>query len=361
MSLSHVTLRDIAQACGVSHVTVSLALRKSPKIPEARKLQIQQLAEKMGYRPNAMAAALAHHRRLSAVTPVQAVIAWLNCWPKPEQLRSHAEFDRYWHGASAAAENFGFRLEEFICGNRCPLPRLERILTTRAITGILIPPHPITPDWGAFDWTRFCALRFGRSVTTPRLHIISSDQVANTMLAFEQIQRRGYKRIGFVTGQLAVERGQLYKAGFLMAQSELPSKLRLPIFVAKEDQYAATQQRLARWLKETKPDAILTDLKESREMLGKVGCRVPDDVGLAALSVLDGDADAGIYQNPEEIGRVALLFVISLIHDNEIGVPPIYRQIVVGGTWRDGKTLPARQANNDSNEKSAARSRRTSK
>src|SRR5439155_26417282 len=132
---------DIAHACGVSHVTVSLALRNSPKIPEARKLQIQEIAEKMGYRPNAMATALAHHRRMSAVTPVKAAIAWLNCWPKPEKLRSYMEFDRYWRGAFAAAEKFGYRLEEFICGERCPLPRLERILTTRAITGILIPPH----------------------------------------------------------------------------------------------------------------------------------------------------------------------------------------------------------------------------
>jgi hypothetical protein len=88
---------------------------------------------------------------------------------------------------------------------------------------------------------------------------------------------------------------------------------------------------------------------------------VPDDVGLAALSVLDGDADAGIYQNPEEIGRVALLFVISLIHDNEHGVPPIFRQIVVEGKWADGKTLPARQATDESNVKARALSGRAPK
>src|SRR5205823_11763824 len=52
-SQTPVTLRDIAAALGLSHVTVSLALRDHPKIPEARRLQIQETARLMGYSPNA--------------------------------------------------------------------------------------------------------------------------------------------------------------------------------------------------------------------------------------------------------------------------------------------------------------------
>ena len=36
------------------------------------------------------------------------------------------------------------------------------------------------------------------------------------------------------------------------------------------------------------------------------------DIGVAGLNILDLPWDAGIYQNPEEIGRVATLVALSL-------------------------------------------------
>lgn len=61
--MSHsVSIQDIAQAAGVSHTTVSRALRDSPLIrPEVRE-QIQKLALRMGYIPNAVAQSLRGQR-----------------------------------------------------------------------------------------------------------------------------------------------------------------------------------------------------------------------------------------------------------------------------------------------------------
>ena len=61
---------------------------------------------------------------------------------------------------------------------------------------------------------------------------------------------------------------------------------------------------------------------------------------VAALSLLDGNADAGIYQNPKEIGRAAIQLIISLIHHNERGLPEICRELLVERHWVDGNTLP---------------------
>jgi LacI family transcriptional regulator len=335
------TLRSIAQALGVSHVTVSLALRNNLKIPVARRQEIQAFARKVGYRPNAMAAALAHHKRTAAVSPIKAGLAWLNQWPDPRKLRALREFDCYWRGAYAAAEKFGYRLEEFLCGEKVPLARVEKILLTRSIRGIVLPPHVFPADWTGLDWERFSAMRFGRSIQSPRLHIVTSDQVANAMLAFQRMQQLGYQRIGYVTGN-ASERGALFNAGFFMAQKTVKPALQLPICVLQDQGIAVKARRLERWFLQTKPDAILTDLRECRELLQKIGRRAPEDVGLAALSILDGDANAGIDQHPEEIGRVAVLLVISLINDNALGVPPIFRQSLVEGSWVDGSDLPDR-------------------
>ena len=53
-----VTLKDIAGQLGVSHTTVSRALRNHPDISEERKNEIRKLAQKMHYNPNAFALSL---------------------------------------------------------------------------------------------------------------------------------------------------------------------------------------------------------------------------------------------------------------------------------------------------------------
>src|SRR5438105_1336698 len=158
-----VTQRDLARALGLDHSTVSLALRDSPKITEARRRQIQEAAEKMGYRPNPAAAALARFKRQSTAQPIQAALAWLNLWPDPKKLRSFREFDLYWRGALAAAEKLGYRLEEFVCNEQLPVSKLQTILAARGIHGILLPPHPFQPDWNGFPFDQFSVVRFGRS------------------------------------------------------------------------------------------------------------------------------------------------------------------------------------------------------
>ena len=44
-----VSMKEIAQEAGVSVSAVSLALRNSPKVSEKRRLEIEQIAERMGY------------------------------------------------------------------------------------------------------------------------------------------------------------------------------------------------------------------------------------------------------------------------------------------------------------------------
>jgi len=57
-----VSIKDIAQAAGVSHSTVSRALSNSPLIPESTRQRIQRIAQKMGYAPNAIARGLVTQR-----------------------------------------------------------------------------------------------------------------------------------------------------------------------------------------------------------------------------------------------------------------------------------------------------------
>lgn len=336
-----VRIRDIAQKLGVSEVTVSLALRNNPRISAARRKQVQETAEAMGYRPNAMAAALAHRKWSSTETPIRAAIAWLNFWKAPESMRAWHEFDLYWQGASAEAQRCGYHLEEFSCDARTPCSRLEKILHTRNIRGILLPPTPpaTAPDWGTFDWSKFCAVRFGYSLVHPRVHLVSSDQLTDGMIAFESIWQRGYRRIGLVTTVLSRTR---FSAGYMLGQMKCEQGRIMPPLVIDDRDPNRSRAKLSAWLKRERPEAILTDAATLRDSLKSLNVDVPRDVGLAAMSVLDGRADAGIYQNSREIGKVAVQLLISLLHHNETGIPEICREVLIEGRWVDGQTLPRR-------------------
>lgn len=57
-----ISIQDIARAAGVSHATVSRALRNSPLISAEVRTRIHQLAQEMGYTPNAVAQSLKEQR-----------------------------------------------------------------------------------------------------------------------------------------------------------------------------------------------------------------------------------------------------------------------------------------------------------
>lgn len=348
--LRRVTLKDIARALGVSLATVSLALRDDRKIPEARRTQVKAVAESMGYCANPAGTMLAHFKRASTVKPIHAALAWINRWPDPKRLRAWHDFDLYWHGATKAAQKFGYRLEEFPVNDSVSPGRLQEILLARNIRGILIPPHG-TPDlawskldWSDFDWSQFSVVRFGHTILLP-FHSVTSDQTWNGMMAFNKIRERGYERIAFV-GRAAQTRH--FGAGFLWAQSQMPQPLRLPMFLFPDDYERhdqKLQRELATWLKKYRPDAIFHDVSALPRMVRKTGQRVPEDIGLASTTVLEPGSefiDAGLDQNSEEIGRVGVLVLLSQINDNARGMPPITHEIHVRGRWMDGSSLPPR-------------------
>jgi LacI family transcriptional regulator len=340
-----VSLRDVARVVGVSHVTVSLALRGDTRVSEQRRRDVTAVAEKMGYRPDPMLSSLSAYRQTKHAVTICSTIAWINHWEDPNSLRRLHEFEAYWRGATAAAEQLGYRLEEFVVGRDMSNEHLQKILSTRSVRGILIPPHGNGLTLPGFDWNAFSVVRFGISVKHPRAHVVTSDQMNCAMLAFERIHERGYQRIGFVSSHYFDRNtGGNFRAGYLSAQDALlPLRRHLPPLYLEEESSPADARLLRAWLKHAAPDAVISTQSQLPGLLAKIGVRIPRDLAVAALSVLDGNCDAGVDQNSYEVGLVAMRTLAGLINQNERGVPQYCRRILVEGRWVDGSSLPLRK------------------
>jgi DNA-binding LacI/PurR family transcriptional regulator len=163
-------------------------------------------------------------------------------------------------------------------------------------------------------------------------------------MAFRRMTERGYRRIGYVAShRFDRNTGGNFRAGYLSAQNDLvPLRRQLPPLNLTEESIAADVRDLRRWLRAARPDAILTAQPNLAELLARTGCRVPQDVAVAATSLLDGRFEAGVDQNSVEVGRVALATLTGLIQQNERGVPAFCRRTLVEGRWVDGSSLPAK-------------------
>ena len=338
-----VSLRDVARAVGVSHVTVSLALRGDPRVSATRRVEIVSATERLGYRPDPMLSSLSAYRNSKRPVTICSTVAWLNQWDDPGELHRLHEFEAYWIGACDAAQKLGYRLEEFRIQRDLSSERLQQILEARGVRGILIPPHRADLSLPDFDWSRFSVVRLGFSVKDPRAHVVTSDQSTCAAMAFEQVHERGYQRIGYVSSRrFDRNTGGNFRAGYLRSQDAfLPLKKHLPPLFLEEESTVADARQLGKWLKQSKPDAIITTLPGLHGLLDRIGCRVPDDVAVCATSVFDGNFDCGVDQNSSEIGHVAMRMLAGLIHQNERGIPLYCRRILVEGRWIEGASLPA--------------------
>ena len=352
-----VTLRDIAKRLNVSHATVSLALRDHPRISAKRREEVQKAAKEMGYRPDPMLAALAEYRHQKSPVPVASGMAWITRWNRVERasLLARNEIRAYWKGAFAEAEAQGYRLEEVAWDETCSPARMEQILATRGVQAVLLPPHEQEHDWEGFDWTRFSAVCIGQGFTLP-LHKVDANHVHDGVLAMEEMRKKGYQRVGFVgqwkthlDGQPRPSSGYASQLAFLnysgtmLAQSTgMPEASLPPFWIPEGTPVGEMQEGFAAWMREHRPDAILSATPAIRDLLRMVGMEAPRDIGLAAMNIFDGSTEAGICPQMETIGQVAVRTLISLVRMRKKGFPPYGITSVIEGRWSEGPSLPPR-------------------
>ena len=338
MTPRRVTLADIARLCGVHVTTVSLALRNSPRLPVETRERIQQTARRLGYTPDPWLRALVSYRSRLAPRRTAPTLAYVTNWNTRwgwKQVTAHPDFFK---GATKAAEELGFNLEHFWMREPgLTHGRLSQILDARGIQGVIIASHVREIDDALrLDWSRFSAVKIDYFPHEPELLNVTNNQLHIIRLATQKTIAAGYKRIGFVMDEgwdISVDR--LWSAGFLWEQQSVAPEDRIPPYLFPRE------QPLDDWLREQRPQVVISKREFIQPTLKAMGWRIPQDIAFADIFLDDfSGKTAGVRQNHNTVGGLAVEMLAGLLQHNKRGVPEIPTTTYVEGTWFDGKSLP---------------------
>ncbi len=339
--------RAIATSLGLSQAAVSMALRGSPSIPIATRQRVAEAARQIGYRPNPMVTTLMEHIRSGKEMVNQGSIAILiDAASKADGILRTEAYKLQLDGFHQRAQLRGYNTEIFyLRGKEISSEKLDRILYARGFAGIILaaPSQQQQPSF-QLRWERYAVASVSYAWINLPIDRASSNHRDNVRLAFEELEARGYERIGLAlpTGALN-PKDRNWLSGYIACQHGLPKSRQLPVFVGSVPE--GSEEKFRRWHGKWKPDALLCLLGEELAWLERLSPRKL--IALACLNRPAGSDFSGIEENNLLVGELTCDIVVNHIIHNERGLSEHPRLILAKGTWVEGKTLPARKPGTD--------------
>ena len=338
---SRPTIRSIARALHLSHTTVSEALRDQPRVNPATRAQVQAFAREAGYRCNPFASSILSQVRRTSLSTFHGVLAAVGLEEPARVLFPGAYWRDLQRGATERAGALGFKLERFTVGQRgLSMSRLDTILQSRGIRGVLILPAWNRPDFTQLSWKNYTGVYADYLIDQPGLHSVCPDHPRAMALVMHRLHELGFRRPGLVLlRQESTRIHHRWLAAFL-AQTHLERDFaRLPPLLLP----AITPEEFKRWFRKSRPDVVIGHRSELVDWMRACGARVPETHGFCCLNTgMNTQRCAGLNQRPYFVGARAVEQVIAQIHHNDFGIPALPCNSAVPAEWIDGPTLRAR-------------------
>ncbi|MBE6909998.1 MAG: LacI family transcriptional regulator [Ruminococcaceae bacterium] len=331
-----VSLKDIAQRCGVSVATVSKALNGQPDIGENTRVRVLRAADELGYMANAAARALKTNRTYN--------IGVLFVDNRHSGL-AHEFFSTVLDSLRVEAERSGYDIT-FInsnLGNR-PCSILQHCLY-RGVDGVVI----VTAN---FRDPMVIELVESELPVVTIDHVfnnraaILSDNVEGTEALVRYAASMGHRRIAFIHGELT-SLTNLRLVGFHRACENLG--ISVPDEYIRESDYHDTEgcYRVCRELLELpeRPDCILFPDDYSyiggMNAIHDAGLRIPQDISVMGydginLSQVISPRLATYRQNTGELGRLSASKLIELIERPKTA---LLDRVIVSGELLAGESV----------------------
>lgn len=335
-----VTMRDIARlAGGVHQSTVSLALRNHPAISLATRRHIQRTAAAAGYHRDPMLDAFNERRVQSGERKSHPVLAFVSDFGARRKLETSALHSALWRGAQRAAEALYHRLELFLVGPGALTPaRLDSILFTRGIDGLIAASFQPVSDPLRLTWNRYCGVRIEcQDWLTPHF-TIATDLLQSARVAYRRAKQLGYNRVGLMLEPDEHARNDLAQGGYLVEHAAARGR-GSPLIVPR----SLGANRLRKWIRSEQIDAVLSIQPAAGEALAAAGLAPGREIGWACLALTESEpAVAGLVADHERAGVLAVEQVVSLSRLNLRGPSSSSMVTYVPATWQEGASLPSR-------------------
>lgn len=341
----HISMQTIAEACGVSRMTVSLALRGRPGVIEEKRKRIVSKAKELGYHYDSDLSKLTtylaqRNRKQKDLGEIPFVILRL---PDKKNYSSHTPWQRL---LEAPAKKYGYRIERYEIDNTPEdRKRYERIWRSRGVQGIVLSIRERATQAPKLTWKNFSWIALGRNLRNPTLHRVDFDQRKAVHQCATRLHQLGYERIGFLIPRGFDKNVDFVSSGAAIGyQSCLPASRRVPIMA--DDRIVHPNpgdEILEKWIKQHQIDAIV-DVHFKYERLCGLGLKFPRDLGYASSQLIPDNPHnlAGIIPAAEEIGNYTIPALLTQMLQGDTGIPSKPSLTLITGEWHAGKTVRKR-------------------
>ena len=338
MTNTRVSMRDIAKEADVSVMTVSLALRNSPRVKRETGEHVRRVAKQMGFTPDPALRALISYRNQKSPRAFHGNIAYINNTPQANLTSTSPLHTEIFQGATERGLELGYSIQEFWMHEEgLRSKRASQILLSRGVQGLILGPQARAHSEIEMDWEHFSVVQLGFSLEAPRFHLIFTDLFAIVVSIFTELCGYGYRRIGLALQKDQDERVQnRYTGAYFAMQNKLPKSMkRIPAYIDVD-----AKENIGAWYDKYKPDAIICG-PELLHHLAKIRkIKTPDDFGYACpfyLKQVDGMAHANARQH--DVGRKSMEILSSMIEHNERGIPDSRIMHLLEHSWTPGNSL----------------------
>jgi LacI family transcriptional regulator len=336
------TVRSLARALKLSRTTVSDALRGNPRVNAQTRKRVQEAANKAGYRFNPLASSILSEVRRMRVSTFRGVIAAVSLEEPGRPEFKGPYWRRLLKGAKDRAAELGYNVEHFVVGDRgISIQRLDTILRTRGIRGLLIMPAWRPPDFSQLNWENYAGVYADYLIESPGLHSVCPDHPRAMVTAMTKMLELGYRRPGLVLLEQESHRIQdRWMAAFLAFVQFHPKMTLLPPLILPSMQ----EEPFAAWFKEHKPDVVMGHRAELMSWMEACGAKIPETHGFCCLNLdINTVRCAGINQNPYYVGVRCVEQVTAQVAHNSYGIPELPCNTTVPSVWADGPTVVGRE------------------
>lgn len=328
-----VSLRHVAAAAGVGVATASRALSGHPRVAAETRERVREVAERLGYRPNPLMAALGARKFRQAEARRGLGIAFLMRSPK-----GIGAVERYEKGAAERAEMLGYRLIRRDCSGENELGPLLKRLRDIGVAGVLLTPWQDGVELlHETDWSEFAVMQCGRSWEPTPFHTVRDDVGGAVRTAWEKALALGYERPGFAFFRHEPMHPDDFEREAMAAQCLRVAGLD-PELLFIHPVGSDLREAAPLWFAETRPDCLITLPHGVRSTLRWSGMLERFPVGYLSLGSYANEMNriTGFQKVEEDVGRLAVDQIDFQVRRGEKGVPELRRTLTVTGRWIDG-------------------------